>query len=229
MGLRNRYLTAFALVGCLACVGLARAEQVRGYYLEARSCQVYTGPCFANGEVGLAGKDAVMAWSITGGSVRGEDLQDLNVVVVLEASDTLGFYGIDGVEAARSIILVDHRATPRQRDALIRFAQQACGKAGRDVRRIYDVPISVELDRRALSGRVKAGDWINLVMRKANPGDCICSNEAAYYPPLARVEHFAPGVTIDGEVTARGLGQRWTIPNSRSAYLATFAYSGEPR
>ncbi len=225
MGFRNRFSGAFALVACLGCVGLARAEQLWGYYLEARTCQVYTGPCFANGEVGLAGKDAVMAWSIKSGGVQGEDLRDLNVVVVVEASDTLGFYGIDGVDAARSIILVDNRATPRQRDALVHFARQQSGKAGHDVRRIHDVPISIELNTLALSGRVQAGDWVNLVMRKANPGDCICSNEAAYYPPLTRVEHFAPGVTTDGKVTARGLGRRWTIPDSRSAYLATFAYN----
>lgn len=219
----DRFCVACALVACFGSVSLARAEALRGYYLEARTCQVYTGPCFANGEVGLAGKDAVMAWNIQSGSVQGEDLTDLNVIVVLQASHTLGFYGIDGVDAARSIILVDERATSRQRDALVRFAQQQSGKAGHDVRRIHDVPMTIELNTHALSGRVRAGDWVNLVMRKANPGDCICSNEAAYYPPLARVEHFAPGVTIDGEVTARGLGRRWTIPDSRSAYLATFA------
>ncbi len=34
----------------------ASAGEITGTYMEARTCQVYTGPCFANGEVGLSGQ-----------------------------------------------------------------------------------------------------------------------------------------------------------------------------
>ena len=34
----------------------AAAQQIRGDYLETRSADVYTGQCFANGEVNLVGK-----------------------------------------------------------------------------------------------------------------------------------------------------------------------------
>ena len=37
------------------------AEVLKGDYLETRTCDVYTGPCFANGQVGLCGNDAMMA------------------------------------------------------------------------------------------------------------------------------------------------------------------------
>ena len=47
---------------CLPTV--SSAVEIRGSYLEARTCDVYTGPCFANGEVGISGKDAIMAWNI---------------------------------------------------------------------------------------------------------------------------------------------------------------------
>ena len=65
---------------------------------------------------------------------------------------------------------------------------------------------------------------MKLTTRAARKGDCICSNESAYYPPLAKVENFIPGVTLEGSIRARGLGGRWEIPDSRSAYMATFAY-----
>ena len=39
----------------------ARAANISGDYLEARTCSVYVGPCFANAEMGLAGKEALMA------------------------------------------------------------------------------------------------------------------------------------------------------------------------
>ena len=39
------------------------AANLTGIYLETRTCQVYTGPCFANAESeGLAGRNAIMAW-----------------------------------------------------------------------------------------------------------------------------------------------------------------------
>ncbi|MFP6694316.1 MAG: DUF1326 domain-containing protein, partial [Pirellulales bacterium] len=105
------------------------SAEVSGHYLEARTCQVYTGPCFANGEVGLAGKDAVMAWNIREGAHNRVDLQGLNVVVVLRADQTLGFQGIKDAKVVRSLIIVDRRADSRQRDALIDFAKQNIGQA----------------------------------------------------------------------------------------------------
>ena len=44
------------------------------------------------------------------------------------------------------------------------------------------------------------------------------------YTLVTRLEQFVPGVTIEGSVTARRLGRRWSIPDTRSAYLATFRY-----
>ena len=55
-----------------------RAEQVSGTYLETRTCQVYTGPCFANAETGMAGREAVMAWNIEAGKKGNVDLAGLS-------------------------------------------------------------------------------------------------------------------------------------------------------
>ena len=41
---------------------------ISGNYLEVRSCDVYTGPCFANAEMGLTGKEGILVWSIREGS-----------------------------------------------------------------------------------------------------------------------------------------------------------------
>src|SRR6185295_18406939 len=38
------------------------APSISGDYLEARTSDIYTGSCFANSEVNLAGKEAVFAW-----------------------------------------------------------------------------------------------------------------------------------------------------------------------
>jgi len=213
--------TALALF--LLIPAIAQAE-ISGHYLEARTCQVYTGPCFANGETGLAGHDAVMAWQITEGDHNGIDLKGLSVIVVVKASETLGFVGMEDSEEVKSMIVVDEQATPEQRDALIEFAQAQSSKAGKNVAAIHTAPVAMSLDTLDLSGELDAGKFVQLKTRKARPGDCICSNEAAYYPPLAKVENFAPGVTLEGDVKGRGLGTSWSIPDTRSAYMATFRY-----
>ena len=67
------------------------AAELRGIYLESRTCQVYTGPCFANGEMGQSGKNAILAWNIAAGAYHGVDLAGLSVVAVIGSSETLGF------------------------------------------------------------------------------------------------------------------------------------------
>src|SRR5690606_15462825 len=109
-----------------------------------------------------------------------------------------------------------------QREALIDFARTHGGKAGQDIVRVATRPINMSLNLGTLEGNVVAGREVKLSTRKARQGDCICSNEVAYYPPLAQVEHFVPGVTLEGEFRGRGLGTQWSTPDSRSSYMATF-------
>jgi hypothetical protein len=200
------------------------AAEVSGTYLESRTCQVYTGPCFANAEIGITGKDAIMAWSIDTGTHQGIDVSGLNVVMVVSGTDTLAFRGIADARQIKSVVLVDERANDAQRKALVDFAQQRTGAAGKSVVRVDAAPIEMSLDLGQLSGKLTAGREVKLTTRKARETDCICSNEVAYYPPLVDLEYFAAGVTVDGAYSGRGLGTQWSMPNSRSAYMATFSY-----
>lgn len=216
-------LSALAIVFAATASLASAAEGISGTYLETRTCQVYTGPCFANGEMGVTGQDAIMAWNIEEGKQQGVDLAGLNVVVVVNASNTLGHFGMKGLNV-KSVILVDDKANAVQRKALIEFAKKNSGKAGQSVVRIDSKPIKMSLDTLELNAKLEAGKEVKIVTRKARLGDCICSNESAFYPPLAKVEHYAPGVTLEGYFKGRGLGSRWSTPDARSAYMATFDY-----
>src|SRR5713101_4802640 len=68
----------------------ARAAEIQGDYLETRSADVWTGPCFANSETGLVGREAIMAWRVDRGTWKGVSLDGLSVVGVVKASATLG-------------------------------------------------------------------------------------------------------------------------------------------
>jgi hypothetical protein len=217
----------FAVLSLFAAVlapSFAAAEDVSGIYMEARTCQVYTGPCFANAEVNLTGKDALMAWNIEDGKKSGVDISGLSVVLVLAASDTLAFEGVNDPKQMKAAILVDEKASEEQREALIAFAKEHAGRAGKNVVRVDSAPITMSLDTGTLKGNLKAGKSVKLITRKARQGDCICMNEVAYYPPLTQLTNFATGVATEGEFSGKGLGTSWSIPQSRSAYIGTFTY-----
>ena len=55
------------------------SKQMRGTYVEARTADVFVGPCFANSEVELVGELAVMGWKIEKGSWDGVKLDGLDV------------------------------------------------------------------------------------------------------------------------------------------------------
>jgi hypothetical protein len=220
--MKLRILGAAALA--LLAFPFVASAAVKGVYLESRTCQIYTGPCFANAETNLAGKDAIMAWGIEKGDVDGIDLTGLNVVLVVRASETLGFERAENSKEVKSVVLVDQRANEQQRAALVAFAQRQAGKAGENVVRVEAAPIDMSLELSDLTGRLTAGKQVTLITRKAKPGDCICSNEVAYYPPLAKLDNFVPGVTVEGGFSGKGLGTRWSTPGDRSAYMGLFSY-----
>jgi hypothetical protein len=144
---------------------------------------------------------------------------------VVHSTDTLAFEGIECGREVKSLIMVDERAKEGQRDALIAFAKRQIGRAADHVVRVESKAIAMTLDVFNLRGQLEVGDVIKLSTRAARVGDCICGNEAAYYPPLARLENFAAGVCIENEFRGRGIGERWSAPDSRSAYMGTFAYA----
>jgi hypothetical protein len=201
------------------------ADELKGDYLETRTCDVYTGPCFANGEGGLTGHDAIMAWSIDRGSYEGVSLAGLKVVVVSNASDTLGFGGtlVCNPDPIRSVVIVDSKASPRQREALVQFATVHARHAG-EVVKVLSAPIEMKLDQFELVATLKAGKYASIETRKLHKGDCVCSNELTFYPPLNEVRNAVPAYTVAGNYEGPGLGTRWSNDGSRSAFLASFSY-----
>jgi hypothetical protein len=201
------------------------AAGIRGDYLETRSCDVYTGPCFANAELGLTGRQAIMAWSIDEGDFQGVDLSGLKAIVVVRSADTLGF-GV-GIkvrnELNKSVILLDSRATAEQLAALEKFARAKAGATAGEVTRIAALPIEMKLDHVEMVATLKAGDEVNMLTRKLKNGDCVCTNEQIYYPPLVEVENSEPAYTVASAFQGRGLGANWSHNQSRSSFLATFA------
>src|SRR5437868_1692179 len=175
-------------------------RKITGDCLESRSADVYVAQCFANGEVGLVGDQALLAWHVRNGSWEGQKLDGLTVIAAVKANATLGDPYADPYPA-KSVMLVDAQATPAQREALVSFAQHMGGKLTSTVVRV--IPTTIEMNvlpDHAHHGEatLRAGTLAEIQTRAMNEGDHTCGAETAYYPPLTKLEHrVAAGAMTD--------------------------------
>lgn len=201
-------------------------NNVRGEYLEARTADVYTGPCFANGEVGQTGKLAVMGWHIQQGSFDGVSLSGLSVVGVVRSKDTLGDFALTS-NPAKAVIIVDEKASPEQRIALQSFAQRAGGDLLSDVVRVDVQPMTFAVEDGNVHTRVAsltAGNLAKVSTRALQDTDQVCHNEGVWYEPLVKLEHAMPAYTTGNAYGGKALGETWSYPEKRGSYVGTFNY-----
>src|SRR5947208_996499 len=120
----SRWL-ALAAVAFIVIATPVQAAGISGEYLESRTCDVWTGPCFANAEMNLGGKQAVLAWMVKEGTFDSVRLDGLGVVAVVASSDTLG---LKQTGPAKALLIVDKKADARQKAALIGLAKKQGGE-----------------------------------------------------------------------------------------------------
>ena len=134
----NLLLTGLAVLSLALC---ASAQSVQGEYIESRNADVYTGSCFANGEVNLVGNTAVLGWNIERGSWDGVKLDGLAVAAAVKAKATLGDPYANPYPA-QAVLIVDDKATPEHREALVSFAKKAGGQLLANVVRTEYAPVA---------------------------------------------------------------------------------------
>ena len=200
------------------------STHVRGQYIEARTADVYTGPCFANSEVGLTGDLAVMGWKIEKGSFEGVNLDGLSVMGAIHASNTLGNI-TDSVYPVKSVLIIDSRADAEQRLALKAFAQKMGGQLLADVVRVEFQPIDFTVADNNIHSRkavMTAGNMVKLETRPLTEGDQICHNESVWYQPLTPVEHAMAAYTVANDYSGSGLNTVWKYAGNRGSFVGTF-------
>lgn len=225
--------TLSALCGTLVLFGsgVAGAAGIRGDYVEARTADVYTGPCFSNAEVFIYGNQAVMAWKVTEGSFDGVDLAGLSVAAAVQGTTT---FSEDAADHAKAVLIVDEKADSRQRDALIGLARSLGGKRLANVVDVKTSRISLKIENHpdAAAGHnmphaPRASFWASglarIVTRPLDERDHTCGNEVVAYPPLSRGVEALPAYTLGHEFKGSGLGGNWDDPNCRSSFVGRFA------
>jgi hypothetical protein len=213
---------SFASVALLMVAAPVSAAGISGKYIEARTCDVWVAPCFANAEMNLTGKNAVMAWKVDQGALDGVSLNGLGVVAVVQASDTLG---LPQTGPAKAVLIVDAKASQEQRQALVRLAREQGGDLVRNVLEVQTAPI--RLATCACEGgacaTLEAGKVARIETRCIDGDhDKVCGNESAFYPPLAKDAKARAAVAVESRFTGKGFDQTWTEAERRGAYLGSF-------
>jgi len=218
------------------CTGVATAAGIRGDYVEARTADVFTGPCFSNAEVFIYGNHAVMAWKVTEGSWKGVDLRGLCVAAAVNGTTT---FSQDQPEKATAVLIVDSEADSRQREALIDLAKTLAGARLSHIAAVTTARMSLKLEEHSRSRgdlshaahdmpqTPRASFWAagvaQIVTRSLDERDHACGNEVIAYPPLSGAVSTQPAYTLGHAFKGQGLDTRWDDPNCRSSFVGHFA------
>jgi Protein of unknown function (DUF1326) len=230
--------TLSALFGTLLTLAttIASAAGIQGDYIEARTADVFTGPCISNSEVFITGNQAVMAWKVNQGTWKGTDLSGLCVAAAVRGTTT---FSEDQPDRAACVLIVDEKATASQRDALVKMAQELGGARLKHVLAVKTARMSLKLENHATSEAEvshaahsmpqspRASFWAaglaQIVTRPLDENDHFCGNEVIAYPPLSRGVKAAPAYTLGHEFKGQELDTRWNDPNCRSSFVGRFS------
>ena len=239
-------MTIASLTIMLSLLGLsdsvnADRSRVEGDYMEARTADVFTGPCFANAQVFITGHQAVMAWKVNRGSWNGVDLSGFVVAAAVRGSTT---FSKDDPTQAETVMIVDESATPVQQAALVALARELGGTrlsrvvATRSARMNLFVEghepaesaaeeSSNHLTHRmphAPKGTFWATGLAEIQTRPLDESDHLCGNEVVEYPPLSQGVSALPAYTLSNTYKGGGLGTRWDDHNCRGSFVGHFSF-----
>lgn len=212
----------FLAVAALLVSGASlQAAGLTGQYIEARTCDVWTGPCFANAEMNLGGKHAVIGWKVDKGEFNHVALDGLGVVAVVAASDTLG---LKQTGSAKAVLIVDSRANAEQKAALIQLAKKQGGELTANVVGVESAKVELDICPCEHDGcaTLKAGDAKIQTRCLDEKHDKVCGNESAFYPPLAKDVKVRAAYAVEHTFSGKGVNETWQDAGRRGAYLGSF-------
>jgi hypothetical protein len=217
-------VTILLLAAATAFATKGPAPTISGDYVEVRSCDVYTGPCFANAEMGLSGKEGILVWSVRQGAWNGVPLDGLNVIAVVRADGTLGDLRYQP-RRGKAVLVVDRMATAKQKAALIDLARSLAGGLIQEVAEVKAASMEVAIGACARKGcaSVKAGKLVEISTRCLGAKDHLCGNEETFYPPLTDVDGACPAFAELASYAGSGLNLTWDWVEKRNAFTGSFA------
>jgi hypothetical protein len=214
-------LISLATLALIITASAVSAEGITGQYLEARTCDIWTGPCFANAEMYQNGNHAVMGWKIDKGTFSDVKLDGLSIVAVISATDTLG---LDQTGPAKAVLIVDKKADKSQKEALVKLAQKQGGDLLKNVVAITSDSVEIEICNCKEGGCAKlaAGNAHIETRCLEQNHDKVCGNETTFYPPLVKSVTVQPAMASKAGYSGKEFQATWSETDRRGAYVGSF-------
>jgi len=204
-------------------------DTLRGDYLEARTCDVWVGACYANSETSEAGKQATLAWKFKEGKWKGVDMKGTAAVLLVDAKSTLGdrFHSPLPV---RNVLLLDETASDAQLVALRDFVKAQAGELGGNVieEKLVSIELKTDCCKKEGCAKLVAGDLVRIETRCLVDDDKVCGHENTYYPPLLELQDKHPAYTVEHTVKETLLLKSWSDPDARSSFIGKFELTSPP-
>jgi hypothetical protein len=217
----KRTALSIALSSLMLAPLAARPASVTGTYVEARTAEVFAGACVMNGEAATGGREALLAWKVDKGQVDGVRLDGLAVVAALVADANLGIHEIGGESTtARAALVIDSRATPAQRQALVSMVRSLAGNLIGSVVTETSAPIAFVDNGHTIT---VSANTVKLAVEKHLNHDASCGNKQ-WFGPLTTVAQAEMGTTDENAFSGPSLCTKWSDPNKRSSFFGTFSY-----
>jgi hypothetical protein len=164
------------------------------------------------------------------------DLQGLCVAAAVRGTTT---FSEDKPEQALAVVIVDEKASPQQREALVAMAQELGGARLKHIAAVKTARMNLKLEQHqataadashsahAMPQAPRASFWAaglaHIVTRPLDENDHFCGNEVIAYPPLSLGVKAQPAYTLGHEYKGEGLDTRWNDPNCRSSFVGRFS------
>lgn len=215
-GLIRSGLTAILLSA--AVCAWASGPVMRGDYVEARTCSVYTGACHANGELVTTGREAMLVWHVSRGTSDGEKLDGLSAVAVIRSNDNLSVKGC----TRDCVIWLDSRATKDQREALLDAIQMKFGCSMGRILAVKDAPIAFSRSGNDYSVHIPKVALLKTTRYSCD--HCVMQHQVWYEPIVHLQSHIVAKAAVNEFKGSPELAASWCRNDENSAFVGEFAF-----
>jgi hypothetical protein len=205
-----------SLCGLLS-LGTNSTPVLHGDYVEARTASVYAGACHYNSEYMTCGRDAILAFDISTGSVNGVRMDGVRAMAVVTADDN---NLADAGMVHESDLLIDNSASDAQSRALVAAIKSQWGLSLGDIKVIRRGEISFTHDK---NGYAVSAAGFGAIKVQAMPNDDCCKQpDQVWYTPLISLTSRKVGYTQDAKYTAATISDRWERAAENGAFYGSF-------
>ena len=191
--------------------------RITGDYVEARTASVFCGPCHYNGEAVTVGRDALIAWSIDGGSYDGVDLKGLRAVAAVNSPENLG----EETATRRTEVTFDVGTTDQQIAAFTKLLKTRLSEKLGDIVSVQKS--SVSFSKKEKGYEVVAAGFAEMNVEYRMDNSCCVMPGMVWYEPFSPIENRKVGYTQTVSYTGK-MADTWYRSAEDSAFYGAIAF-----